>query len=352
MKRILILGAAKNQLPLIQEAVLMNYYIVVCDWTKNNPGIKLAHKHYQVSILDKEACLDIAIKENIDGVVSNYEAAMPVVAYISEKMGLVGNSSIGIENIMSKNGFRKLQKECGLYTPNHIISDNFSNISDIIQTYKFPIIVKPCECSATRGTTKFDNYVSAEIATVFAECCNISRNGRACIEEYVEMPSLEIIDGDVFVYNGRILWNGLFTSIRSSYAPMVPTTQVYPIVLDDKRIQIVKDAVSVIFSNAGVKFGEYNIEMYFDSSDRLFVIEINVRQGGNGIPGTILKHSNINFTKLLVSLSVEDERYYQGVIDGNSDCRYVCRHPIYSPSSGILGGGKNNRASNSIRIFN
>ena len=344
MKRILILGAAKNQLPLIQEAALMNYYIVVCDWTENNPGIELAHKHYQVSILDKEACLDIATKENIDGVVSNYEAAMPIVAYISEKLGLVGNSSIGIENLMSKNSFRKLQKQCGLYTPNHTISDSFSNISEIIQTYKFPIIVKPCECSATRGTTKFDNCDSAEIATVFAECCNISRNGKACIEEYVEMPSLEIIDGDVFVYNGHILWNGLFTSIRSSYAPMVPTTQVYPIVLDDKRIQIVKEAVSVIFSNAGVKFGEYNIEMFFDSSDRLFVIEINVRQGGNGIPGTILKHSNINFTKLLVSLSVKDERYYQEVKESISECRYLCRHPIYSP--------KDNRTSKPICVLN
>ena len=160
------------------------------------------------------------------------------------------------------------------------------------------------------------------------------------------------MDGDVFVYNGHILWNGLFTSIRSSYAPMVPTTQVYPIVLDDKRIQIVKEAVSVIFSNAGVKFGEYNIEMFFDSSDRLFVIEINVRQGGNGIPGTILKHSNINFTKLLVSLSVKDERYYQEVKESISECRYLCRHPIYSPKGGIFGGGKNNRTSKPICVLN
>ena len=119
---------------------------------------------------------------------------------------------------------------------------------------------------------------------------------------------------------------------------MIPTTQVYPIVLSNQKIRIVKEAVSAIFKNAGVRFGEYNIEMYFDKYDRLFVIEINVRQGGNGIPRAIYQHSNIDFTKLLVTLCVGDEQYWYTIKEDIPTCKYICRHPIYSTRSGIFRG--------------
>ena len=76
MKKLLILGGAEAQVPLIQAAKKEEYYVVLCDWTTTNPGIKYADKHYQVNTLDRDAVIKVAIEEKIDGVISNSEPAM------------------------------------------------------------------------------------------------------------------------------------------------------------------------------------------------------------------------------------------------------------------------------------
>ena len=65
MKKILILGGAVAQVPLIKSAKEVGLYVVLCDWTTTNPGIPLADKHYQISTLDLEMVLKVA-KEQIN----------------------------------------------------------------------------------------------------------------------------------------------------------------------------------------------------------------------------------------------------------------------------------------------
>ena len=75
MKKILILGANNSQVQLIQAAKKEGYYVVVCDYADDNPGLPLVDKHYQVSYLDQEEVLSIAKEEHIDGVIGNQTIA-------------------------------------------------------------------------------------------------------------------------------------------------------------------------------------------------------------------------------------------------------------------------------------
>lgn len=52
----------------------------------------------------------------------------------------------------------------------------------------------------------------------------------------------------------------------------------------------------------------------------------------------IKEHSGIDFTKLLVSLSVGDESYYNEISDSTPLCQYLCRHPVYSDKNGKYSG--------------
>ncbi len=52
----------------------------------------------------------------------------------------------------------------------------------------------------------------------------------------------------------------------------------------------------------------------------------------------IKEHSGIDFTKLLVSLSVGDESYYNEVKRSKPLCQYLCRHPVYSDKDGKYAG--------------
>lgn len=336
MKKILILGANEKQLQLIKAAKEEGYYVVVCDYTSDNPGIPLADKHYQVSYLDQDSVLSIAKKEKIDGVIGNNDPAMPMVAYISDRLGLPGNSPETIDKLISKSAFRQFQEQIGLYCPKHIETEDFSVVEKSIENLNYPIIVKPSVSAGSQGTTKIQANQTGKLQEVFNTCKGFSRNGKVTIEEYVEMPTLEGIEGDIFVFGDIILWNGLFTTRRSMMAPMIPMTYIFPAILSQEKLTVVKKNVAKLFKEVGIRHGEYNIEMYFTKKEELFIIEVNPRQGGHLLPQQIKKHTEIDLTRLLVTTAVGQNEYLDDIVKKEPKNNFLTHHVVFSDISGIL----------------
>lgn len=336
MKKILILGALNLQIQLIQAAKEQGYYVIACDYKNDNPGIPLVDKHYQVGFLDREAVLSVAKEEQIDGVISNTDSAMPIVAYIAEQLDLVGNPPECINNLVSKSAFRQMQEQADLYFPKHVESEDSTNVEERIKNFTFPIIVKPSACSSSRGTTKVYAKETEKLLKAFELCKQLSRDGKVTIEEYVEMPSLEVIEGDVFVLGDEILWNGIFTNRRSMMAPMVPMTYIFPAILTSDELSIIKKSITDLFKEAGIRHGEYNIEMYFTTQRELFIIEVNPRQAGNRIPQLIKQHTGIDFNKLLVTTAVGDNDYFDRIRNTKPKTNYLSQHVVFSNHNGVL----------------
>ena len=336
MKKILILGANSKQIQLIQAAKAEGYYVIVCDYTNDNPGLPLADKHYQVSYLDQDVVLSIAKKEQIDGVIGNNDPAMPMVACIASQLGLVGNNPKSISKFTSKTAFRQLQEQAGLYCPKHIESDDYSDIEAKLERITYPIVVKPSVSAGSQGTTIIFNNQKKKLHDAFLACKKLSRSGKVTIEEYVGMPSLEVIEGDIFVLGNEILWNGLFTTRRSMKAPLIPMTYIFPAILSHNEISIIKSKVSNVFKEAEIRHGEYNVEMYFTTEGELFIIEINPRQGGHRIPQLIKQHTGIDLTKLLVTTAVGDNDYFATIRNIKQEKNFLTQHVVFSDFSGIL----------------
>lgn len=339
MKKLMVLGGGVNQMPLIKAAKDCGYTVVLCDYSDNAPGIELADCFYRVSIIDGDAVLEVAEKEKIDGIVANTEAAMTVVARVAETLGLTGNSVKSIENLASKKQFRKMQKECGLFAPGYFEVASLQELNEKTAGMKFPIIIKPSESSGTRGTTKIESAEDAEkIGEAFGVCRAFSRNDLVTVEEYVNMPSLTVIEGDIFVNRGEILWDGLFATRRSAAAPMIPMTYIFPLRLEEEKYERVKRDLASAIQNAGICHGQYNAELYFTESGELFIIEINARQGGNQIPKAIKLHSGIDMDKLLVTTAVGDNSYWDELKTFKRLNRIMAWHLIFPRSAGAYRG--------------
>ena len=334
-KKLLILGANNGQIQLIKAAKEEGYFVIACDYTNDNPGLPFVDKHYQVSYLDQDAVLSIAKQEHIDGVIGNTDPAMPMVAYIASKLGLVGNNPKSIEPFISKSAFRQLQEQVGLYSPKHIESDDFSIAETVIENFEYPIIVKPSVCAATQGTTKIFSNQTERLRDAFQICKKLSRDEKVTIEEFVEMPSLEIIEGDIFVNEDTFLWN-LFTTRRSILAPMVPRTFIFPSLISEEDSNIIKSSLTKLFKKAGVIHGFYNVEMYFTTKKELFIIEINPRQGGHLIPQFIKLQTGIDCNKLLVTTAVGDYDYYHSVLKKELESNPVTLHVVFPKFTGQL----------------
>lgn len=338
MKKLLVLGGAEAQVQLIHAAKAEGYYVVLCDWTDTNPGIAFADVHYHDSTLDRDAVCQVAKREKVDGVISNSEPAMANVAYVAESLGLVGNPVSSVEILTSKSAFRDLQDKVGLFAPLHYTSNDRNSLLSFAEELKRPFVVKPVRSSGSRGTTRIDVFDSNRVGLAIDACVGFSADGMCAIEEYVEMPSLKVIDGDVFVHNGEILWDGLFCSTRSQAAPMIPMTQMYPVGLPAGQLVTLKRQIANLLFAAGVRHGEYNIEAYYTNNGELFIIEINPRQGGNHIPQIIFEHSGVDMSKLLVTTAVGDDSYFNSAKDLRRQSRYITYYPIFSRKNGVYKG--------------
>lgn len=338
MKKILILGGAEAQVPIIQAAKKEGYYAILCDRTTTNPGIRYADKHYQVSTLDRDAVTRVAIEEKIDGVISNSEPAMRNVSYIAEEMHLRGNSVSGLEMLLSKDRFRSLQKQVGVYAPEHYIVDNEPEFLKVAANMQCPFVVKPAASSGSRGTTMVSFYDEEELKRIYRINADYSIDNCCVIEEYVDMPSLTVIEGDLFVLNKEILWDGLFFNSRSRITPKLPMTYSIPYRTDPLKLIEIQDALSRLLDAADFTFGELNVEMYFTEDQRLFVIEINPRQGGAGIPAFVFRHCGVDMNRLLVTTAVNDDGYYNALKQHNRECNYISRHSVFAHSPGVYKG--------------
>ena len=87
MKNILLLCCSAQQVVAIETAKRLGYYTVLCDFLTDNPGQYVADKFYLVSTTDKDAVLEVAQKEKVNGVLAYAsDPDGPTAAYVGVKL--------------------------------------------------------------------------------------------------------------------------------------------------------------------------------------------------------------------------------------------------------------------------
>ncbi len=336
MKKLMILGAGGAQLNLIKESKDLGYYTIVCDNRPEMEGSKLADAYYQIDYMDLDGIYKIAVKEEIDGIISNSEPAMVNVAYISQKLNLVGNSVESIETLLSKSGFRDLQHRAGVFAPEHYVTNTCEELLEKAKIIKYPVIIKPTESCGTQGTTKLESFDEKMVIDAYNICKKFSRNNMVSIEQYIQMNSLRVNDIDVFVFGDEIIWDGWLWEDRAKETPMLPETEIFPMALSIEKKEKIKGVIEKLLKEANIQHGEYNVETYFTENDEVFVIEMNPRQAGNYIPQLIQQHTGVNLSKLLVSTAVNDKCYIDELRSFKREYNYVTLQVVFAKENGIL----------------
>lgn len=180
MKKLLILGAGQMQVPIIALAKQLGHYTIVADYDPKAPGFEYADVKSTISTIDKDAVLQLAQKENVDGILTTSDYPVRVVAYVSEKLGLPAMSQEVAEVCTNKYQQRLLFKEKGINTPFFLQCDTKSDLASLKD---FPYIVKPVDSSASRGVERVNTKEQLNKAVETA--CGLSRSGKAIVESFI-----------------------------------------------------------------------------------------------------------------------------------------------------------------------
>lgn len=330
-KRVLFLGAAYAQIPIIREARNRGWYIITCDYLPENPGHKLADEYYNVSTTDFEGVLQLTKNVNADFVIAYAsDPAAPTAAYVSEQLGLPGNSFESVKLLSEKDLFRKFLADNHFNTPKAISIKSGDDIN-ILKKLSFPIIIKPTDSSGSKGVTKIENFDKAEAAIQYAH--SFSRNKRIIAEEYIESDGAQL-HGDGFVLNGELIFHYLGDHhYNKNVNPFVPYSTTWPSVKPSNIISKIEIELNRALTLSGFKNGAINIEIRVSKTGEIFIMEIGPRSGGNFVPQTINYASGFDMVK--ATLDIYDDKIFQKI---SSTRRNAAYYVLHTDEDGILKG--------------
>lgn len=331
MKKILLLGGSAQQIIAIKTAKRLGYYTVLCDFLTDNPGQYEADKFYLVSTTDKDAVLEVAQEEKIDGVLAYAsDPAAPTAAYIAEKLGLQGNPYQSVEILCNKDRFRKFLLENSFSAPK---AHGYASADDVLNakiSYEYPIIIKPVDSSGSKGATVLHSEEGLMEAVEFA--FSFSRCHRIIVEHFIEKKHPYLIGGDVFIENGKIVLWGLMNCHRdNSVNPLVPVGKSYPLQLEVEDIQRVKETLASMVEKLGIRNGSMNVELVVDKSNRVWPIDVGPRSGGNMIPDLLGDMFGVDIAEMSIEAAMGTP--IKGKV--HEPTGYYATHNLHSAKNGI-----------------
>lgn len=184
-KKLLLLGGGHAEIPLIQAAQNLGYFVITTGNAREGLGHAYADKNVFEDFSDHEKMLSLAKAEGVDRVCSGCnDFALLSTAYVCEKLGLPGHDSYETSlQLHHKDKYRALATRLNIPTPKAITVRNTEEFETALKTLSFPIIVKPVDLTGGKGIHRAASAEEARAA--YADALSRTREDHVVVEEFV-----------------------------------------------------------------------------------------------------------------------------------------------------------------------
>lgn len=278
-KKLLFLGATSYACDFINLAKEQGVYTIVTDYYQDAPAKTIADKSYDVSTLDYDAVLQIAVENNVDAIAVGWsDINLTVARAICAKLDLPFYASEEqIAATLNKRSFKRLCTECGVpAVPEYSLDTDFKD--DDLERIKYPVIVKPVDNGASKGVyickDKNDLKEKYPKALAWSYCKDV------IIERF--MPN-----GMVFFYYtvqaGYISLSAMMDKYVQEELPhVIPhfTALVFPSkYLDGRHLDFHRKMCGML-ERLKIQNGTLFLETYVDDDGKLYAGEMGYRPSG------------------------------------------------------------------------
>jgi len=193
-KRLLLLGGGHAEIPLIQAAQELGYFVITTGNAREGLGHPYADKNVFADFSDKEAMLALAREEGVSAVCSGCnDFALLSTVYVCEKLGLPGHDSFETSlQIHHKDKYRALAERLEIPTPRarrvsvcraEDDQQQFLSLEEACAGLTFPLIVKPIDLTGGKGIHRVNNM--EEACAAYADAVARTREDHIVVEEFV-----------------------------------------------------------------------------------------------------------------------------------------------------------------------
>lgn len=298
--KLVILGASYLQLPLVNKAKEMGIHVICIAWDDGKAICKeYADNFYDISVLEKESILEICKTENIDGITTiATDICIPTIAYITEKLNLVGNSPTCATFTTDKAEMRKCLAEHHVRIP---ASKTLYQAQDFDETeILYPLIIKPADRSGSLGVVKTSNTHETIAAIDLAIQYSFSK--KCIVEEFVSGQEVSV---ETISYQGSHQIITITDKVITDEPYFVELEHHQPSQLPENILTKITEISLQVLDATEVKNGASHIEMKINENG-VFVIEIGSRMGGDFIGSDLVYLSTgFDFLKAVIDIALD-----------------------------------------------
>lgn len=285
-KKILVIGAGYLQSFIIKRAKEMGYFTLAVDVDPNAPGFVHADKYGVINIIDQEACLAFAKENKIDGVITAAtDYGVLTASYVAKEMGLIGIDYEAAKRIKNKylvrkclieNNFRDVDEQFYIVKS----TDEASKLKDKLH---YPIMVKPCDGSGSRGTSKVNN--PEDLLHACKKAIESSIIGSALIETFFNGKEYGV---ESIVVNGEVHVLGVMKKQMTNPPYFAELRHSIPSGLSIDIKNKVREYVTNVIRLLKINTGAVNIDLLVNNEGKPHLVDIGARMGGNMIGARII----------------------------------------------------------------
>ncbi len=280
MKKLLLLGGARYLLPVIETAHKLGIYVITCDYLPDNIAHRFSDEYCNISIIDKEAVLEAAMKLKIDGIMSfACDPGVVTAAYVAEKLDLPFQCSYESAAILQDKGkFRKFLTENGFNCPHAKRYEDAARPYEDIDFFQWPVIVKPTDSAGSKGVTRVDTPDGLKSAVETA--LYGAHNGAFLIEDFLKFEGYHS-SADCFTVDGDLKFITYSDHLFDAEAdnPYTPACIIWPSSMKKEHQKKLSDETQRLMHLLGMKTGIYNVETCV-ANGKPYIMEVSPRGGG------------------------------------------------------------------------
>lgn len=283
-KRLMLLGGLRYLIPVIDQCHKMGVHVITADFLPDNIAHRFSDEYCNVSIIDKDAVLEAAIRCRIDGILSfAVDPGVVSAAYVAERMDLPFQCSYDVACILQNKAlFRQFLRKNDFNCPE---SQGYSCLSDALADvgrFSWPVIVKPVDSAGSKGVNKVCS--PSQLVDAFAIALSFSPSKQVIIEDYLDKVG-EQSSADIFVMSGKLVYPSFSDQLFDceSSNPYTPSMEVWPSSMDQNYQDILSHDLQRLITLLKIKSGLFNVESRICSDGKAYIMEFSPRAGGNRI---------------------------------------------------------------------
>ena len=332
-KRLMLLGGIRYLLPVIKTAHEQGYYVITADYLPNNIAHKYSDEYVNVSIIDKDAVLEVAKEKQIDGILSfGVDPGVKTAAYVAEQMGLPFQCSYKAACVLQdKSLFRQFLQRHGFNCPQMADFHSIDDAIERVESFDYPIIVKPVDSAGSKGVSKVVDKSGFEMACRHAFENSLSHH--IIVEEFLEADG-QSSGSESFFVDGKLKYNAFYDQLFDNEAKnkFTPAIEYWPSAKPLCYIEDIKSDLQRLGDLLGITTGLFNVEWRV-SGGKAYLMEVSPRAGGNRL-AEILNYAtdvDIIYAETIKSVGLHPE----GVKDPTYNGFYAI-YNIHSIKEGIF----------------